>query len=629
MPISQPEFGVVVMEDIMVPMRDGVRLATDIYLPARDGRPLEEPLPVLLARTPYNKREPETANRNGRYYACRGYVVTIQDCRGCHGSEGEMDFLRQEGNDGYDTMTWITRQPWCNGKIGTMGTSYMAWCESALATLNPPGLAAMWVNEGGSNAYTSSVRHGGCMELRFLCWAFWHAALNSNAQLKQNPEVETMLRNLNVREWLLKLPFKPGESPLAHVPHYERWALELLTHGDYDDYWKDPSWNFELHWDKHADVPMVFSGGWYDSYARATTESFIGLSRGKKGPVRLLMGPWVHGGANLEVSYAGEIDLGPDAAMDYNLERLRWFDHWLKGLETGVQNEPPVKIFVMGSGDGRKNAEGRLNHGGRWRMEEEWPLSRTRYTRFYLHTNGSLQPTPPTDEGATTYDFDPQDPVPSIGGNVSSLSTLKPLPQDIPTPSLLPSSVTRENILAAGGWNQRESPDIFGARAPYAPLALHPDVLVFQTEPLKQELEVTGPITVTLWASSLAVDTDFTVKLIDLYSPNEDYHEGFALNLSDSIIRARYRNSWEQPEPLKPGEVYHFTIILYPTSNLFQVGHRIRVDISSSNFPRFDVNPNTGEPLGRHTHTQVARNTIYHNRTHPSHIVLPVIPAQQ
>ena len=627
MSISQPEFGVVIAENVMASMRDGVRLAADIYRPAQDGIPLDEPLPVLLERTPYQKRSPEAMERNGRYFARRGYVVMIQECRGCYASEGELDFLRQEGPDGYDTMAWIVRQPWCNGKIGTMGTSYSAWTQSALATLNPPGLAAMWVNEGGANAYTNSVRHGGCMELRMLCWAFWHAGLDYNAQIKQKPELEALFRNIDVREWLLKLPFGPGESPLSHIPHYERSALELLTHGDYDDFWKDPSWNFELHWGQHADVPMVFSGGWYDSYARATTENFAGLSCCKQGPVRLLMGPWTHGSTTMELSYAGDIDLGSAAAIDNNLERLCWFDHWLKGLDTGVGNGPPVKIFVMGGGDGRKNAEGRLNHGGHWRTESEWPLARTRHTPYYLHLDGSLKPSPPKEEEASsTYIFDPQNPVPSIGGNISSLATLKPIPLDIPSPSLLPVFMVRENILEPGGRDQRERPDIFGARPPYAPLALRTDILVFQTPSIEQDLEISGAITVHLWASSSTVDTDFTAKLIDVYPPNDDYPEGFALNLSDSIIRARYRNSWEHGEPLTPGEVERFTITLYPTSNLFQAGHRIRLDISSSNFPRFDVNPNTGEPLGRHTGTKTAHNVIYHDRAHSSHMVLPVIP---
>ena len=625
--MSQPEYDVAVIEDVMVPMRDDVRLAADIYRPARDGVVVEGRFPVLLERTPYNKRSLDHVDRHGRFFARRGYIVVLQDCRGCHASEGELYFLKQEGPDGYNTVQWLHQQPWCNGKIGTLGTSYMAWVQSALATLNPPGLAAMWVNEGGSNAHTSAVRQGGAMELRFLCWAFWHAALN--AARTCNPALRQALLRVDVRDWLRRMPWKRGHTPLALWAAYERWAFDLLTHGDYDDYWKDPSINFEEHWDQHADVPLMLSGSWYDSYTRSTLDNFAGLSQRNRGPVRLIMGPWTHGMGTMEVSYAGGVDLGPEAVFDYSQEHLRWFDRWLKGLDAGVDGDPPVKLFIMGGGDGHETPEGRLFHGGRWRAEKGWPLARTRYMHYYLQGDGSLCPDPPAEaSAASAYTYDPQDPVPTIGGNVSSLSTLKLGLEAHPDPSLLPGNVSRENIVEAGGWDQRERADVFGARPPYnMPLAARPDVLVFQTPLLEQEVEVTGPIAVTLWASSSSVDTDFTAKLIDVYPPSADWPAGFALNLTDSIIRARYRNSRERAELMTPGQVYQFTITLYPTANLFQAGHRIRLDVSSSNFPRFDVNPNTGEPLGQHTHMTVARNTIYYDRDHPSHVVLPVIPS--
>jgi putative CocE/NonD family hydrolase len=263
-----------------------------------------------------------------------------------------------------------------------------------------------------------------------------------------------------------------------------------------------------------------------------------------------------------------------------------------------------VRIFVMGGGDGRKTYDGRLNHGGAWRDEAEWPLARTQYTAYYLHADGTLGPTPPAaDDPPSGYSFDPRDPVPTIGGNIS----------------------VGFELLPNGGYDQRGAPMFYGC-TDTLPLAARPDVLVFQTPPLEQNVEVTGPLAVKLWASSSAVDTDFTAKLIDVYPPNPDYPDGYALNLSDSIIRARYRKDRTRPEFLTPGDVAEFEIVLYPTSNLFARGHRIRLDISSSNFPRFDVNPNTGEPLGQHRRVEVAQQTIYHDATHPSHIVLPVIP---
>ena len=274
-------------------------------------------------------------------------------------------------------------------------------------------------------------------------------------------------------------------------------------------------------------------------------------------------------------------------------------------MNHGADLEAPVSIFVMGSGDGTKNADGRLNHGGRWREEREWPLARTQYTSFYFHRDSSLsEELPPAEVEPSRYLFDPKDPIPTIGGNISSA----------------------DDVMEAGAFHQQENSRFFGSREPYLPLASRHDILVFQTPPLEQEVEVTGPVVVKLWASSSAVDTDFTAKLIDSYPPSPDYPQGFDMNITDGIIRARYRDSFEKPELMKPGELCQLSIELYPTSNVFVRGHRIRVDISSSNFPRLDVNPNTGEPLGLNRRTIVAENAVYHDAVHSSHILLPVIP---
>ncbi|MBX6342259.1 MAG: CocE/NonD family hydrolase, partial [Thermomicrobiaceae bacterium] len=362
-------------------------------------------------------------------------------------------------------------------------------------------------------------------------------------------------------------------------------------------------------------------------------DNYVAFSRAKRGPIRVVVGPWTHGTEMVDVTYAGDVEFGPEASIKGNLaddvydHHLRFFDRYLKGIDNGFDDEPPVRIFVMGGGDGHKTAEGRIFHGGRWRAEREWPLARTAYTPFYLQPGGGLSPEAPTAErAATSFAFDPTDPVPTVGGNISSLSDFAPVPPE------LEDKVSLEDrwvsIVSVGGQDQRTTPATFGARPPYLPLASRPDVLVFQTEPLAEPLEVTGPLTAVLWVSSTAVDTDITVKLIDVYPPSADYPEGYALNLSDSILRLRYRDGRERAEPMEPGEVYRVEIPMYPTSNLFSAGHRIRLDVSSSNFPRFDVNPNTGEPLGRHTHTEVAINTVHHDREHPSHLVLPVIPSE-
>ncbi|MCL0044505.1 CocE/NonD family hydrolase [Dehalococcoidia bacterium] len=630
MQLSQPEYDIIVMEDVMVPTRDGIGLATDIYRPAKEGQLIPEAMPVILERTPYNKRAQDRVERTCRYFTRRGYIFAIQDCRGCFRSEGEMDFFWQEGPDGYDTVEWLAGQPWCNGKIGTTGTSYAGWTQNALAVQNPPHLSCMWVNEGASNGYTSTLRQGGALELRFLTWLYWHAAINSNATLKKNPAVAKALNSVDTRDLLMNMPVKKGQTPLRLAPSYERRAMDILTQGDYNDLWKDPSINFQLYWDQFADVPTVFSSAWYDSYTRANLENYVGLSQRKNGPYRLLMGPWTHGDLTIGYTFAGDIDLGAEAPIDYRQSCLRWFDQWLKGIDTFVNEDAPVRIFVMGGGDGRKNIDGRMNHGGSWRDEMEWPLQRAKATSYYLYADGYLRlELPGNHEASTTYLFDPDNPVPTIGGNNSSLATLRPIPDYITDPTLLPQVARVEQIVVSGGCDQRERSGVFGAKPPYnMPLSARRDVLVFQTQPLDDDTEITGPIEVRLWVGCDVPDTDFTAKLIDVYPLNQDYPNGFALNISDGIIRMRYRDSWEKPELMKPDEVYTATIVLYPTSNLFAKGHCIRLDISSSNFPRFDVNPNTGEPLGRNTRVQVATNTVYHNTIYPSHIVLPLIKSE-
>ena len=606
---SEPTYGVHLEKDIMVPMRDGVRLATDVYRPALNGQPVDRAFPVLLQRTPYNK-ESRGASETAAYFVGRGYVIMRQDTRGRYKSEGTFTKYVDDAEDGFDCVEWIAQQPWSDGQIGTYGTSYGAHTQGAMAAMNPPHLATMFINSGAfSNAFMSSCRHNGAFELRQVTWAFNQALLSKEAA--SDPIVREALQATNLADWFTRMPWKRGHSPLKWVPDYENYLLEIWTHSDYDDYWKQPGLCAEAHYDTWSDIPQLHMGSWYDSYTRTTCDNYTALSKQKKGPVRLLMGPWTHG--QHSASYAGEVDFGPTSpldgtlAEDYNDFLLMWFDAWLKGLDNGVREEPPVRIFVMGGGDGRKNAQGRLNHGGTWRYEQGWPLARTRYTNYYLHADDALTTQAPTTSvPPSRYQFDPDHPVPTIGGNLSS----------------------GPGILEPGAYHQQERPDKYGSREPYLPLSSRHDVLVFQTPPLEEDVEVTGPITVNLWISSSAVDTDFTAKLLDVYPANEDYPHGFDMNLTDGIMRARYRSSYEKAELMEPGEIYLLSFLLYPSSNLFRKGHRIRVDISSSNFPRFDVNPNTGEPLGSSIRKMIAENAVYHDSQHPSHVILPIIPAE-
>jgi putative CocE/NonD family hydrolase len=629
-PESAAEFGVLLASEIMLPMRDGVRLATDLYFPARqdaaDAR-VDGAFPVILIRTPYNKRS-DASRVLGEYFARRGYVMAIQDCRGRYSSEGTFYFLAQEPEDGYDTVEWLGVQPWSTGKIGTMGTSYLGWTQTAAAVMNPPHLAAMVINQSGANAYTSSVRHNGAMELRFLAWAFMETATGPAAIA--DPELMRAMGNVSATDWLRRLPLRPGLSPLARVPSVERWALDIYTRGDYDEYWEQPGFNFMQHWDEHADVPMLFSGAWYDSYTRATIENFAGLSERKRGPVHLVIGPWTHGSTSVDATFAGDVEFGSTASVAGNLAddfthlHLRWFDRWLKGIDNGVDREDPVRLFVMGAGDGTRSREGRLWRGGAWRGEQEFPLARAVETAFYLQPGGGLATRSSEERAAsTTFRYDPANPVPTIGGNISSLSDMAPLPAGIE--DRVPNELRWAAIVKVGGQNQHTSADTLGAEPPYLPLAARDDVLVFQTEPLARDVEVLGPLSATLFVSSSAPDTDFTVKLVDVFPPSRDYPQGYALNISDSIFRCRYRNDPARPELMRPGEVYEISIPMYGTGAIFGAGHRIRVDISSSNFPRFDPNPNTGEPIGRHHRTQVAENTVHHDGARPSRIVLPVV----
>ena len=630
----QPKFDVVVTRNQMVAMRDGVKLATDIYRPARNGEPIAEKLPVLLHRTPYHKEEVEAVLSNNRWFAEHGYISVTQDCRGCYQSEGDVNFLFPEAEDGFDTLQWIDQQPWSNGRVGSWGTSWSGWTQTAMAALGPSNLVAMVPNMSGADAHQCSVRHGGALELRFLAWAFWHSAANTQAALKRDPWIDPAL-NLGAtrfRDWLSRMPIRRGQTQLALVPTYEDWALEIFTHADRDDYWRHPSVCPREHWDRFPDAAILLVGGWYDSYTRATFDSYCELSALGK-DVRVLVGPWTHGSTKPELSYAGDVEFGSEAALDsFKHLHLDWFDRFLKqpmeDEQPDASEEARVRIFVMGGGSGQRTPQGRLMHGGRWRYENEWPLARTRFTPYYLFDDGSLRGQEPTaEDSATTYRFDPSHPVPSIGGNVSSLNELDPLPTGVADPTFAPRDSRMHEIMSSGGFDQTETPNSFGCEPPFLPLGSRPDVVVFQSAPLPTDLEVTGPVEVHLWVSSSAVDTDFTAKLIDVYPPSSWWPQGYALNLTDSIMRLRYRNDRERADMLPIDEVDQITITLYPISNLFVRGHRIRLDISSSNFPRFDVNPNTGDPIGQERRRVVADNTIYHNRHRCSQIVLPVIAA--
>ena len=602
-------YGIAETKNVMVAMRDGVKLAADIYRPTENGQVMDSKFPVILVRTPYNK---DDATQVANAFVPHGYVVVLQDVRGRYKSDGHWRPLVDDPNDGFDTAQWIGAQPWCDGGIGTMGSSYAGATQHALAIGNAPYVKAMVPRNAMSDFGRYGVRHNGAFELRFFNWVFTlgNASGTPNALLAakraaSDPEAAQALvdMGMHVPEYVRGLPLRPGATPLKFAPDYETWLIEAMSHGDYDEFWKDAGASVVDHLTEYKDVPEYHTTGWYDSWGMQVANlNYVGLRREKKSLQRLIIGPWIHSSENL--SYAGEAQFTGDAALDLTAFHLRWFDHWLKGVDNRVDREPPVRIYVMGGGDAHKTPEGRIFVGGHWRDEQEWPLARSAATPYYLRANGVLSPDKPAEDQPITYQFDPRNPVPTLGGNISSQGTL----------------------MFQGAADQRCRLD-FWLCSDTKPLSARNDVLVFQTPPLANDIEVTGRLVVKLWASSSALDTDFTAKLVDVYPPNGDFPSGVDLNIADSIVRARYRNGLGRAELLKPGQPYEFTIEMYPTSLVFKRGHRIRLDVSSSNFPRFDINPNTGEPLNNNRRSQLAENTIYLDAKHPSQIILPVTPS--
>ena len=611
--------GMVVERDLLVRARDGAGLATDLYRPDRSG-----PFPVILERTPYDKSAPSRSERSAldiargapprsraevaAYFVARGYAVAFQDCRGRYRSDGRFTKYLSEAEDGCDTLLWLAAQPWCNGRVATMGLSYAAHAQMALGCLDPAGLAAQFIDCGGfSSAYRSGIRQGGAFELKQATWAYRNALADA-----RDPATRAALARVDIAAWIARLrsrPWSPGDSPLAAAPDYEDYLFEQWSHGNFDDYWRQPGIYAEGHWQRYADVPMVHLSGWYDPYARTAVENYCGLVGRKRGPVQLILGPWTHGDRCL--GHAGDAAFGPAAPLDGNLAkdffalRRRWFDRWVKGVANGAEHDPPVRVFVMGGGSGRRDEAGRLEHGGYWREAAAWPLPGTRWSRWHLQPDHSLARAPaPEGRLPLVLVSDPRDPVPTIGGAISS----------------------GEPVMRGGAFDQRTGPAVFGARPPYGPLAARADVLSFATAPLAADLEVAGPVELRLWLTSDTPDADIHAKLVDLYPPSDDWPDGFALNLSHGVLRLRYRDSWEEPRLMTAGDVYPVAITLFPTANLFRRGHRLRLDLAGSNFPHFDINPNSGEPEGMAAHPRTARLHLLTDPARPSHLVLPLIP---
>jgi putative CocE/NonD family hydrolase len=536
---------------VPVPMRDGVRLSANVFLPSEYAR-----VPTILVRTPYGKGPGLTPNYQA--FVDHGYAVMVEDVRGRYESEGSFQPLQQEPADGDDTLNWIARQPWSDGKIGMIGGSYLGIVQWKAALLDNPHLKAIFPVVSGYDDYRD----------RFY---------STGGAVKLGNRLEWMSENLKVpgyqpdfSKFVLHLPIRTAD--VAATGRLSEMYQEAMDHPAFDSFWRAISTKEQI---QKVRIPVFSVGGWYDNYAQSDLEAYAALHK-TSGLNRILVGPWPH---NMSYKFEG-VDFGPQASVPMRSLQLEWFDQWLMGKDTPLVSKPPVEIFVMGA--------------NRWREAREWPPAQARERNLYLdgsgrantlEGDGALSDRPARRASQDHYEFDPRDPAPTRGGAVCC----------------------NPRVFPWGPMDQR-------------PVERRADVLVYTSRPLKAGVEATGPVKVVLYVSTSAKDTDFTAKLVDVFP------DGYARNLTDGILRLRYRNSLEKPVLAQAGEIYMVAVDAGVTSNVFLKGHRIRVEISSGNFPRFDRNPGTGAPIADDNRLIKASQTVYHDRAHPSRVVLMVMP---
>ena len=592
---ARKQYKVTTEENVPMKTRDGITLYADVVRPDSDER-----FPALLSRTPYGKKGSADPNGLNASYAQYGYVFITQDCRGRFESEGEYDTIFQEAADGYDAVEWAARLPGSNGRVGTTGQSYLGLTQYLIACNDPmpPSLQCMAPVSASADYHASWIYQTGGVSK--WGWMVPYAIFKGLDTLKRQGRrdlmekmkeyveggelagVRTTRWGLNAftpltDEWYRHLPIKDWGELLKETAPY---MADHIAHADDGEYWYRANVN---RFAETISTPMLHVTSWYDTFAEGGPAAYQSITRKSQFEVaragqRLIIGPWGH-----LLPYttptsrgAGDIDFGPNALIDLSATLLRWFDYWLKDVDNGIMDEPPVSIFTLGE--------------NRWQQLSDWPPPNIRQVRYFLHSdggantlngNGSLSTVPPGQEQADGYVYDPDNPTPSLGGNNLTVDM--------------------------GVQDQR-------------PVEERRDVLVYTSAPLTQVLEITGPVSVTLWAASSAVDTDFTAKLVDVHP------DGYAQNLLNGIIRARYRDSATTPELMEANKPYQFAIDLWATSNVFLPGHRLRLEISSSHFPEFDRNLNTGEPFGEGTQGVAAQQTVFHQEDRASFVLLPVIP---
>jgi putative CocE/NonD family hydrolase len=563
--------------NVAVKMRDGVTLRADIYRPKVDGK-----FPILLQRTPYNK---DSGFQFGMHAAARGYVVIFEDVRGRYASEGEWYTFKNEPSDGYDTVEWAAALPYSDGRVGMFGGSYVGATQMLAAIAHPPHLAGICPVVTASNYHENWTYTGGA----FAQWfnQDWTSGLAQNTYERlvghQNDPVGGLWALPLTDYPILNLGKRPDLGSNASVaPYYLDW----LAHPSYDDYWKSIS--IEEHF-SDITVPALHVAAWYDLFLGGSLKNFVGIrdhggsEAARKGQQLVV----VIGGHAGQMPKVGDVDFGPNAKEPEDEWELQWYDYLFKGVKNQFASGRAVKLFLMGANE--------------WRDEDDWPLPQAKSTKYFLHSagkanslrgQGSLSTAAPGKEGSDQFSYDPANPVPTVGGPLCCESQRWP----------------------AGPRDQRS-------------VEARDDVLVYSTPPMTEDLEVTGPVSLELFAKSSGVDTDFTAKLVDVWPT------GFAQNLTEGIVRARYRDSREKPDLINPGQVYKFTIDMWATANVFKKGHVLRLEVSSSNFPRFDRNLNNGAT--RYVKSSdagasfvTATNVVLHDGEHPSALVLPVVPGK-
>ncbi len=611
--LRAPDHGVATLLDVMVTMRDGIRLATDIYLPTDNGRILPGPWPVVIERTPYDKLRSQTNTPDGPFWASRGYAFVKQDCRGRFKSEGRFVSYPSEGDDGEDTVAWIMRQDWCNGKVAVTGSSYYASTAQAILCRACPGVVAAVIRVGAGDYHEDGAWYGGAFQMTHNINYALGLAMNSQAadrDPKRKAALSRALENPNAFALMQRSPLRYGGSVLALSPDDDDWYDDWQKRELYDEFWRHDGYRSDYR--AAPDVPVLLVATWYDAFLGGMLDAYTGYAEGKSSPVQMIMGGGYHSSVYSMATVAGDVEMGPDMPIAVPSVILRWFDQHVKGIDRGLKSGNVFHAFRIEGGDGTKTAAGSLKAAGSWQTFDKWPPRDSRATPFYLTVDRRLSLTVPA-AGRLGYDYDPRDPVPTVGGNVSS----------------------GNQTVLAGPADQRGDERLLQCRNT-TPLAERKDVLCFRSDALDRDTEITGPIWARLFVSSSAVDTDFTAKLVDEYPPSVDYPEGYAMNIQDGIVRARLRSFTQagpgyrriyaqQNELLTPGQIVEVTIELWSTSVLFRTGHRIRLDVSSSNFPRFDVNPNTGEPFAERVQAPVvAHNAVHVGETHPSCVIIPI-----